>query len=381
VPVRVGESVSAGEMLATLDRAGLSAALAAARGDATAAAGSYGGGRVPQAAWSSARAKLATAQAHLRELSAGGPAALSDRIAAASAQRQAILKVEADRRALDRQRALYAGGVAAAKDAQAARVQLDADLADARAASAKVAAASAGYAAALRQAQADVAQAQSDVSAAGAQRQVLAGQAQSASARLTAAQRDFENGVLRAPSDGVVLAIAKHPGEYVDATMPVLDVGPPRGSEITLSVPAEDGRDVRVGEPVTIELAQTARRAAGRVTAIVPSVDATTQATTVIVRGVPRGAIAGDAVTARIVVGRERGILVPASAVVQDPQTGSTVVFVRDLNAKDGPPFRSRAIVVATSDAATTLVRSGLRAGEIVATEGAYDLLAPAGGS
>ena len=375
VDVRVGERVAAGTTLAELDRSTLGAAVDQASSDAAAAAGSYGGGSVPAAAVRSAQAKVALAAARLRTLQAGGPAAQSDRIAAQQTLRQAELKVQADESAVARQRTLLAGGVVAAKDLQAAQNQLATDEADLRASQAKVAAAGSTFAASLRQASADYASAQNDLANAQAQSSVLGAQSGSARARLDAARIAFGNGVLRAPSDGVVIAILKHPGEAVDPTAPVVEIGPGAADAITLSVPADTAHRIRVGDPVTLDTASR-QGARGRVSAVVPAIDPTTQSATVTVSGAVIDAVPGDAVTATIVVDHRSGMLVPSSAIVQDPQTGQTVVFVQK---KDGS-FGSRSVTVRGSDETTALVASGLHAGERVASQGSYQLLAPNGG-
>jgi RND family efflux transporter MFP subunit len=375
VDVRVGQRVAAGTTLAELDRSALGAAVDQAGNDAAAAAGSYGGGSVPAAAVRSAQAKLALAAAKLRTLQAGGPAAQSDQIAAQQTLRQAQLKVQADEAAVARQRTLLAGGVIAAKDLQAAQNQLAVDQADLRASDAKVAAASSTFAASLRQATADYVSAQNDLKTAQAQTSVLGAQSGSARARLDAARIAFDNGVLRAPGDGVVLAILKHPGEAVDPTAPVVEIGPGAADAITLSVPADTAHRIRVGDPVSVDTASR-QGARGRVSAVVPAIDPTTQSATVTVSGAVIDAVPGDAVTATIVVDHRAGMLVPSSAIVQDPQTGQTVVFVQ----KPDGGFASRTVTVRGSDDKTALVANGLHAGEHVAAQGSYQLLAPNGG-
>jgi multidrug efflux pump subunit AcrA (membrane-fusion protein) len=372
VDVRVGQTVSAGQTLAELDRAALNAAVHAAQADVV-ATGASSGGNI--ATVQSANARLAVAAGRLNMLEQGGPAALNSRIAAQSAARQAALKVEADRAGLAREQELLAAGVVAGKDVDAARSQLAADEADQRAADAKVAAAGTDFQTALEQARADLATARSDVQAA-------RGQAASAQARLDTARIAYANGVLTAPAGGVVLAILKHPGEAVDPTTPVLEIGPAIGHSVTLPVPANVARRIEVGDTVTLHLTLARENVAnGKVTAVVPAVDPSTQVGTVVADGAPSDAISGDAVTATIVIGRVRGILVPSSAIVEDPQTGKTVVFVRESQVKPGESgFSSRAVAVRASDVNNALIASGLRAGERVAAQGGYTLLAPAGG-
>ncbi len=379
VDVEVGQRVASGQQLASLRIAGLSIAVQQARAQAAAAAASYDGGSVPSAAVASAQAKLAVAQAHLALLQRGGPAAQSSRIGAAETARSAALQVAADRTALAREEALYRGGVAALRDVQAAQHQLATDTATERSADVSVAAADAQFAGTLRQAQADVAQAQSDVRAAQAQGRVLGAQAQQAGATLSLAQRDLADGVLRAPSDGVILSVLKQPGEAVDPTTPVIDIGPGSGHDVTLYVPADQARRIKVGDPAALSLTRRNNHVAGRVTAVVPAVDPTTQESTVVISGVPTNAVPGDAVTADIAVAHIRGVIVPSSAIVQDPQTGATVVFVH-MPGSDAGAFASKHVVVAADNAHAAVVSAGLRAGQQIAAQGGYNLLAPSGG-
>jgi multidrug efflux pump subunit AcrA (membrane-fusion protein) len=370
VDVHVGESVSAGQVVAELDRAALGAALSSAQADVQAT----GANGAAIATVVSANARLTVALGKLATLEAGGPAALNTRIAAQSAARQAALKVETDRATVARDGQLLAAGVIAGKDADAAQAQLASDEADQRAADAKVAAAGTDFQAALQQARADVAGARSDVESA-------RGQASSVQARLQGAHIAFSNGLLTAPSSGIVLAILKHPGEAVDPSSPAIEIGPALGHAVTLSVPADVARRIAVGNAVTLRDSGRTGAAAGSVIAVVPAVDPSTQVATVVVNGALDGAVAGDAISAIIVVGQRRGVLVPSTAIVEDPQTGKTVVFVHNAQPKSGDSaFTMREVSVGASDTATSLIATGLQAGERIAASGGYMLLAPAGG-
>ncbi len=379
VDVAVGDRVNAGRQLAALDRSGLANAVAQAQADAEAASATYAGGSVGTAAASSASRRLDAAQAHLTLLLSGGPAALSDRITAVSVARQAAVKVRTDNQTLDRQATLYRGGVIAQKDVQAARAQLQSDLADQRSADARVAAAGAGYDAALRQAQADVALARSDLTAARASRGTTGAQAESAQARVASAQRDYNNGILRAPNSGVVVAILKRAGESVDPATPVIALDPEMKHQITLGVPGADAQRVNVGDVAELTLVASGERSRGRVTAVVPAVDPTTQVSTIVLDGLPPDAVAGQAVAASIIVAHQSGIVIPNTAVVTDPETGKTVLFVYAPQSKNGP-FLERAVAVGATDGRSIVIASGLRAGETIAVQGGYNLLAPSGG-
>ncbi len=376
IDVRVGDRVAAGAPVARLHAEPFAAALAQAQADASAALGAYGGGTLPAAALQSAQAKLAVARARLDNLEARGPAAQSDQIGAETAFRQAQLKTEADRAAVARGRVLLEGGVIAEKDLQAAQNQLASDEGDVRAAQARLAAADAGFTTSLASARADYSSATNDLKTAQAQRQILSSQRDSAVARLHAAQVAYNAAVLRAPADGVVIAVLKHPGEAVDPATPAIEIGPGDARAATLNVPAQTAQRIHVGDLAHLRLPRSEVESSGHVTAVVPVVDPLTQSATVTVSGTPAGAVPGDAVEATIVVGVRSGPIVPTTAVVEDPQSGKTLLFVQ---TKDGS-FAARDVRVDASDASLALIGRGVKPGERVASQGSYELLAPPGG-
>jgi RND family efflux transporter MFP subunit len=295
----------------------------------------------------------ALAQLDTSGLSLAAQQAQADARAAAANYRQSEVdrtttKIAVDRAAVRREESLYAVGVAPLKDVQAARAQLASDEADAATARTQIAGSQA--------------------------------QAQSAQDRAALAQRDLSNGTLRAPQDGVVTAIYKRPGEAVDPTTPVLAIGPAASGEVTLDVTAQDASRIHTGDPVSFTIPGTGMHSTGRVAGVSPALDPTTQTATVTAAGFPSGAPEGSAVQASIAVSRRRGIVIPQSAVVQDPQTGRTLVFVQTRDKKGDTKFAQREVSVAAQNGSQTLVTSGLRAGERIASQGGFALLAPAGG-
>jgi hypothetical protein len=177
---------------------------------------------------------------------------------------------------------------------------------------------------------------------------------------------------LRAPADGVIRAILKRPGEAVDPTQPAIVVGSTTDGVSTLTVGGEDAGSIRIGDHVALVLPNRERRADGYVREIVPGVDPTTQTTTIVVTGVPPGAA--------IDVEHRYGIVIPTSAIVEDPQSGKSIVFVRTTGKDEHTSFVARDVTIAAGDGMQSLVSSGLRPDERVARQGAFDLLAASGG-
>ncbi len=308
IDVRVGDRVSAGQTLATLDSRSLSLTARQAAADAQAA-------------------------------NAQASAASVDRFST---------KLAVDRAAVTRAENLYRAGVSAKKDIDDARAQLAADEADAR--------------------------------ASGANHTAAVAQAQSAAMKAQLANTDLSRASLRSPADGVVTAISRRVGESVDPTTAVISVGPQSQAQATLQVPSSDAARIAVEDPVELTVTGTSQTSTGHVTAVVPSVDPSTQAATVVVSGVPPGAVAGNALSAKITVAHVRGLLVPQSAIVQDPQSGDNVVFVQTKQKDGSLKFEQRTVAIAHEDGTTAQVNGGVRPGDRIAAQGAFELLAPAGG-
>jgi len=306
VYVHVGERVVAGQSLAALD--GTTYALAARQAGADAVA--------------------AGAQA---------AAATVDRWGA---------KIAFDQAALQRAQRLFAAGVSARKEVDAARSQLASDEAERR--------------------------------AAGAGNVAAAAQAQSAAAHAALAAQDASNAVLRAPSDGIVTAVLHNPGESVDPTVPAIALAPAATGAITLEVSAADAARVRPGDPVRLRT-DTGDAIAGTVTGVAGAVDAASQSAEVGVRADVPATLSGSALSGQIVIARSRGTLVPYAAIVADPQTGKTLVFVSTKGTGGSMAFEPREVRVAFSNATDAQV-TGVRPGERVAARGAFELLAPQGG-
>lgn len=257
-------------------------------------------------------------------------------------------KLAVDRAEVRREQSLYAAGVAALKDVQAAQAQLAADQADAATAHTQIAGAQA--------------------------------QAESAQARAEIAQRDLQNGTLRAPSDGVVTGIYKRVGEAVDPTTPVIALSPARSNDVTLDVTASEAAQIHPGDVVDFSIPGTSITSSGRIDGVSTAVDAATQTATVTASGFPTSAPLGSAVQASIAVRRDRGVVIPQSAVVQDPQSGDTFVFVQTRDKSGTMKFAQRAVAIASQNGSQALLRSGLHPGERIASQGGFALLAPAGG-
>jgi RND family efflux transporter MFP subunit len=307
VPVRLGDRVGTGDVLAELDATRLSLAASEAAADERAAEAVVGQARV-------------------------------DRTSA---------KIRFDQDALHRARVLYGAGVAPRKDVEAASAQLADDVAQAAAAKAGVSSSVAGVA--------------------------------SAQARVAVAQRDVAQTVLRAPVAGTVVAVLHRPGETVDASTPVVVLAPLGRADVTLLVTAGDLARVRPGAALRYTIVGSGSGGTGTVAGVAPVVDPDAQAGNVTARVDRRDVPDGAMIEARIDVGSADGIVLPEAAIVADPETSATYVFVERRQADGSSRFEQRAVHVEQHDAGRVLVAGAVRPGDRVAAEGAFALLAPAG--
>ncbi|MBV8373542.1 MAG: efflux RND transporter periplasmic adaptor subunit [Candidatus Eremiobacteraeota bacterium] len=277
---------------------------------------------------------------------AGADAQAASATAAVAAVDRVSIKLRVDRAELQRQQRLYQAGVVALRDVQAAQAALAADSADSEAARGQLVAAQA--------------------------------QSRSASAHAASAGYDLARTVLRAPTDGVISGIFVQAGDAVDTTAPAVALTPQIGQSATLDVPVSEVPAISTGDVVRARA--NGRSFQARVAGVAPAVNPATGLAVIDIRGVPADVPAGTPIDATVVVGATRGLIVPSAAIVEDPQNGNTLVFVR-VRAADGTErFVPRVVALGVRNATAVRVVGGLREGERVAAEGGVDLLAPGGG-
>lgn len=294
-----------------------------------------------------ALARIDTTPYALAAQQAGADAQAAAADASVAAVDRVSVKLRVDQTELARQDHLYRAGIVARRDVEAAQATVAADLADSQSARHSLTAAQAA--------------------------------SRAAGAHAEAAAYDLARTVLRAPSAGVVTGIFVQPGESVDATTAAIAVTPQSAGLATLDVPVGDAARVSAGNLVRAQA--NGRTFDARIAGVASAVSPSTGLAAVSIAEVPAGLPAGTPVDAHIVVDRVRGLVVPRSAVVVDPQNGNTLVFVQTVDGHGDERFASRVVTIDAQNETTVRVASGLRAGERVAAQGAIDLLAPSGGN
>lgn len=124
---------------------------------------------------------------------------------------------------------------------------------------------------------------------------------------------------LRAPFDGVVVAIPAARGERLAAGAPLLQLAAAGREQVLVGVEPGDARRVRAGQTVAVQdTLGNARVITGRVTQVFGMIDPQTQLVNVQVSIPGDGLLPGTRVTASIAVGQQSAWVVPRLAVLRD---------------------------------------------------------------
>jgi len=180
--------------------------------------------------------------------------------------------------------------------------------------------------------------------------------------------------VLTAPFSGTVIARLHNDGETVDPTSPVIQIASDRPATFTANFSPADAVKIGDGAAATVTLQGSTASAQGRVIAR-NLAQSTSRTVPVLIRlsTARRDFGLGAYGSARIVVGKRFGLVVPTASVVSDAATGITQIF-----RKDGDRFTPVPVdVIDREGGRAIIVGFGLRKGQIVATEGADELLSP----
>lgn len=177
---------------------------------------------------------------------------------------------------------------------------------------------------------------------------------------------------IRAPFAGTIIERHLTLGENVNADAEVFTIADLSSVWVDINVYQKDLAQIRQGQAVVIETGHGIPPVSGTIAWVGPLVgEATRTATARVVLPNPDGALRpGLFVTARVAVGStEAGLVVPESAL----QTfeGRPVVFVQD---EDG--FEPRPVELGRQQASRVEILSGLEAGQIYVSKGAFTLKA-----
>ncbi|MDQ2681596.1 MAG: efflux RND transporter periplasmic adaptor subunit [Candidatus Eremiobacteraeota bacterium] len=331
VNVSIGDRVSAGEVLATLDS------------------------RLAFSAIRQAQADVVTAQANLAKAAAG---ARPQELAGNSALVQgAQAKADAAKAELNRQQALAQAGISSQRDLQQARSDYE------------------NAFAALRSTQE-----QGSLLVAGPRPQdvnLARSQVQQAQAALAAAQTKASLLNIVAPFAGIVTQRLKNPGETADPTIPVIAMVNPDRTIVEVQISQDQAGLIQQGDPATIAMNGLSRSLSGRVQAVSAAFGQDTRTMTVRIKPYGDGLTPGAAAKATIVIrSLSDAFVVPDSAIVKNPDTGRPLIYL----ATGSGHYRAVNVqILLQSGSRTAIAAAGLESGVRIVTQGAYELLPFAG--
>ncbi|HEX4914061.1 MAG TPA: efflux RND transporter periplasmic adaptor subunit [Vicinamibacterales bacterium] len=188
-----------------------------------------------------------------------------------------------------------------------------------------------------------------------------------AKSRIALAEKAVADTLIRAPFNGFVTDRAVTVGEHVGAGTRIATVMRLDPIKLRMQVPESAAAQIRRGQTVTARVeALGATTVTATVTAVNAALDAATRS--VIVEATapnPQGTVRAQMfATARIELGKsEPGVFLPRAALLPDPNTNSFQAFVIE-----GDTARLRVVQMAGEDQQQVRIRSGVKAGETVAT-------------
>lgn len=213
---------------------------------------------------------------------------------------------------------------------------------------------------AVRVAEADVGSAQADVA--------------SERARLQQLQTQLEQTLVRAPAGGLIAQRIARVGNITSGADRLFSIIRDGLLELQVKVPETQLPQVRIGAPVQISSDSDSRiRFQGRVRDIAPLVDAQSRQATVRI-DLPSSDLLrpGMFLKASLVSARTQGLMVPAKAVLAQPD-GSAIIYVlgADSTVKARTIQTGQTVAGADAENARIEIVEGLKAGEKVVVSGA----------
>jgi RND family efflux transporter MFP subunit len=194
----------------------------------------------------------------------------------------------------------------------------------------------------------------------------LTAQLEAARARLEDAQYQLRQTRIVSPVDGRIEARLISVGDYVAPSMPVFRLIAGQALQARLPLPEHLQGGVSVGQPVELFVpARPEERISAEVSDIRPSVGEGSSAIELVVYVDDQpGWRAGGSVSARVILSRHEGVVVPPVSVVRRP--AGDVVYVIE-----GQRVRQQPVTIGIRGAGWVEVLEGLQAGDRVAADGA----------
>jgi RND family efflux transporter MFP subunit len=200
---------------------------------------------------------------------------------------------------------------------------------------------------------------------------------QQSESRVGIATDNLDFNRITAPIAGVVGNIEPKVGDYLEAGEEITSITQDDTLQLNLSVPLEQGSQLKIGLPVEILDAQGKAIAKGDINFISPRADRNSQAILVKAAINNNGKLKDDAVvSARVIWSEESGVLIPTEAVSR--LAGKNFVFVaQEVKQKDGKTAlvaKQKPVELGEIQGQSYQVISGLQKGDRLITSGILNL-------
>jgi multidrug efflux pump subunit AcrA (membrane-fusion protein) len=206
-----------------------------------------------------------------------------------------------------------------------------------------------------------------------AQIEVAKQEVKRAQAQLFNAQAQLSLATIRAPISGTVASVQASRGEIVSPSDTLLTIVDDKSLQFVAGLQSADLPNVHIGENVRFTTQSLPKQTfEGIVQGISPQVDLQSGTIPVTILVKNQSALLKDNMVAvgEILVGNERGLLVPKSALLVNPQTGQNeIVAVGKENKTKTIP-----VLVKFSNEKEAEIEGNLHVGERIAIEGEYAL-------
>jgi len=197
-----------------------------------------------------------------------------------------------------------------------------------------------------------------------------AGQLESAKGKYEGAQAQLSYAEIRSPIDGVVADRSLWPGEMASPGSPVITVMDITQVTARAHISHAEAALLRVGDKATISVPGVRDGVPARVTVVSPALDPNSTTVEIWVQAANRGEQLKPGASARVTIVAEtvdNAVVIPASALVTDPDGGTSVILVGNNNKPE-----SREVKVGIRDGDKLQITGGLSGGERVVTVGAF---------
>lgn len=198
------------------------------------------------------------------------------------------------------------------------------------------------------------------------------GQLESARGKYQGSQAQLSYSEIHSPINGFVTERSLYPGEMATAGTPLLVIMDTSGIIAKAHIPHQDAALLKVGNPAELMAAGLEEKIPARLTVVSPATDPNSTTIEIWAQAANPGNHLRPGTTAQLSVTAqkvENALLVPASALLNQPEGGAAVMLVGADNRA-----RLQAVQVGIQRGDEVQITSGLQVGQQVITSGGYGL-------